>query len=186
MNRFTWILTIAILVSSSWSATRSQAPTGQKTLAATVGLYVFPKEGQDERQQSKDEAACHGWAVEQVGADPFELDGRLEEVQQQADETTEQAKQASAGAGARGVVRGAATGALIGEIAGGDAGEGAAYGAAAGLLHGRRAARRSQEQAAAKASQAVEQAQKATAIQIEDVKKAMSVCLEAKDYLVKY
>jgi hypothetical protein len=186
MRQFTVVLTIAILVSLSLSLAQTEAPTGQKTLAATMSVYVFPKQGQDKQQQSEDEAACYGWAVGQTGTDPFELAKRVEQTRQQAQATKDQARQAGEGAGAKGAVRGAAVGALIGEIADDDPGEGAAYGAAAGLLRGRRAARRGQQRAAAQADRQVEQAQQATAAQIEEFKKAFSVCLEAKDYLVKY
>ena len=79
MKQLTVVLSIAILVSSSLSLSQTQAPTGQKTLAATMNVYVFPKQGQDKQQQSKDEAACYGWAVEQVGTDPFELAKRVEQ-----------------------------------------------------------------------------------------------------------
>lgn len=161
-------------------------PSGQKTLAATMSVYVFPKTGQDKLQQSQDEAACYGWAVENVGTDPFEQAKRAEQARAQADQSQQQAREAGAGAGARGAVRGAAVGALIGEIANDDAGEGAAYGAAAGMLRGRRAARRGQQRASQQADQQVQRAQQASAEQIDNFKKAFSVCLEAKDYLVKY
>jgi hypothetical protein len=49
----------------------------------------------------------------------------------------------------------------------------------------RRAGHRS-EQAAASAQQSGAQQQAATAEQIDNFKKAMSVCLEAKQYMVKY
>lgn len=35
--------------------------------------YVFPADGQDAPQHSKDEAACYEWAVGNTGTDPFEL-----------------------------------------------------------------------------------------------------------------
>jgi hypothetical protein len=165
---------------------QTQEPSGQKTLAATMNVYVFPKQGQDKALQSQDEAACYGWAVENVGTDPFEQAKRAEQARDQADRTKQQAKEAGAGAGAKGAVRGAAVGALIGEIASDDAGEGAAYGAAAGLLRGRRSARRGQQQASQQADQQVQRTQQSTAEQIDNFKKAFSVCLEAKDYLVKY
>ena len=43
---------------------QTASPSGQKTLAATLNVYVFPTEGQTSEQQSKDEAECYGWAVE--------------------------------------------------------------------------------------------------------------------------
>ena len=48
-------------------------PTGQKTLAATMNVYVFPTQGQAAEQQSKDEMECYNWAVQNTGTDPFQL-----------------------------------------------------------------------------------------------------------------
>jgi hypothetical protein len=162
------------------------APTGQKTLAATMNVYVFPTQGQDAEQQSKHEAECYAWAVQNTGNDPFDLAKKAEQQKQQAEREKEQAKNVGAGAGARGAVRGAAAGALIGEIVDDDAGEGAAYGAAAGAIRGRRRARAAQRDAKEQAERREQKAQQATQEQIENFKKAFSVCLEAKDYLVKY
>jgi hypothetical protein len=61
---------------------------------------------------------------------------------------------------------------LVGEIASDDAGEGAAIGAAAGMVAGRRRAKSAQKQA--------------TQQDMDNFKKAFSVCLEAKSYMVKY
>ena len=52
--------------------TLAQAPA-QKSLAATLNVYVFPTTGQDASQQSKDEAECYQWAVGNTGSDPFDL-----------------------------------------------------------------------------------------------------------------
>ncbi len=164
-------------------------PAGEgagKTLAATMEVYVFPAEGQAQDQQSKDEAACYTWAVETTGLDPFALAKQAEEQKQKTAEAKEQAAKAGAGAGATGAVKGAAAGALIGEIASDDPGKGAAYGAAAGMIAGRRARARAQRSAKEQAEKQGQQAQAATADQVENFKKAFSVCLEAKDYLVKY
>ena len=124
----------------------------QKSLSSTMEVYVFPTEGQDASQQSKDEAECYQWAVQNTGVDPFDLAKQAEQQQQQAAATQQEIAQAGQGAGARGAVGGAAAGALIGEIASDDAGRGAAYGAAAGAIVARRRTRR----AKAEASQQVE------------------------------
>jgi len=161
-------------------------PSGQKTLAATMNVYVFPTKGQDAAKQSEDEAACYNWAVQNTGSDPFNLAKQADANKAKTEQQKQQAAQAGQGAGAAGAVKGAAVGALIGEIASDDAGKGAAYGAAAGLIAGRRARHRAQEQATAQAEQQGQQAQAATAEQLENFKKAFSVCLEAKDYMVKF
>jgi hypothetical protein len=167
-------------------AQESQQPAAQKSLSATMNVYVFPTEGQDAAQQSKEEAECYNWAFQNTGVDPFDLAKKVEQQQRQADQAQQQIAQAGRGAGARGAVGGAAAGALIGEIADNDAGKGAAYGAAAGAIVARRGARRAQAEASQQVEQQSQQAQKATAEQIENFKKAFSVCLEAKDYMVKY
>jgi hypothetical protein len=163
-----------------------EPPSGQKTLAATMNVYVFPTTGQTPEVQSQDEAACYNWAVQNTGTDPFELSKQAQQQAQQTEQAKQQAAQAGQGAGAAGAVRGAAVGALIGEIADDDPGKGAAYGAAAGLVRGRRRGRAAQQQAQASAEQQGQQAQAATAEQLANFKKAFSVCLEAKKYMVKF
>ena len=157
-----------------------------KSLSSTMEVYVFPTEGQDASQQSKDEAECYDWAVGNAGVDPFELAKQEEADQQQAQAEQQAAQQAGQGAGARGAVRGAAAGALIGEIANDDASEGAAWGAAAGAIRGRRTGRQAQAQAQQQAAEQAEQREQATTEQVANCKKAFSVCLESKNYMVKY
>ena len=164
----------------------SQALAEDQSLASTMAVYVFPTEGQNASQQSTDEAACYEWAVGNVGADPFDLSKEEQANEQQAKVEQQAANQAGQGAGARGAVRGAAAGALIGEIANDDASEGAAWGAAVGAVRGRRQGRAAQAEAKQQAAIQAEQREEATAEQMANFKKAFSVCLEAKDYLVKY
>ena len=167
-------------------ATGQSESTGQKTLASTMNVYVFPTEGQDAKQQSMDEAECYSWAVQNTGTDPFDLQRQAQQQQAQADAQKQQVQGSSAGAGAGGAVKGAAAGALIGEIANDDAGKGAAYGAAAGLIAGRRRGKKAEQQAEQQIEQQSQQAQAATQDQVLNFKKAFSVCLEAKKYLAKY
>jgi hypothetical protein len=175
------------LVAPTTLAQEAVAPaSGQKTLAATMNVYVFPTAGQPTEQQSTDEAACYGWAVQNTGSDPFQLEKQAEAQQQQAEQAKAEAGAVGTGAGARGAVRGAAAGALIGEIASDDAGKGAAYGAAAGAIAGRRRARRARSEAQSQVEVQAAQAQQATAEQLENFKKAFSVCLEAQGYMVKF
>ena len=162
------------------------APAGQKTLAASLNIYAFPKAGQTAEVQSKDEAECYNFAAQNTGVDPFALAKKSEEQKQQTEKAKQEASKAGKGAGAAGAVKGAAAGALIGEIASDDAGEGAAWGAAAGVVAGRRKARAAKEQATQQAEKQGQQAQEATAGQMDNFKKAFSVCLEAKNYMVKF
>jgi hypothetical protein len=176
-------LTAGLASAPAWS---QGAPTGQKTLAATMNVYVFPTTGQTPEVQSQDEAACYSWAVQNSGSDPFDLSKQSQAQAQQTEQAKQQAEQAGKGSGASGAVKGAAAGALIGEIASDDPGAGAAYGAAAGLIRGRRQGRQAQQAAQASAQQQGQQAQAATAEQLSNFKKAFSVCLEAKSYMVKF
>jgi hypothetical protein len=162
------------------------AEESRKTLAATLDVFVFPAEGQESGQQSKDEVSCYEWAVGNTGSDPFDLAKQEQADAEKARQEAEQAKRAGQGAGAGGAIKGAAAGALIGEIADDDASEGAAWGAAAGMMRGRRKARAAQGAAQQTAEAKAESREQATEAQLENFKKAFSVCLEAKDYLVKY
>ena len=188
MKRTLWITLLITLAWTSLAPAQNplqSEPTGQKTLAATINVYVFPADGQTAEQQSRDEAECYAWAVSNIGTDPFDL---AKQAQQQAQSTEQQRKaiaQSDRGSGLRGALRGAAVGALIGEIANDDPGDGAAWGAAAGAISGRRQARRNQQQASRELDRREQSQQQATAQQIENFKKAFSVCLEAKGYLVK-
>jgi len=152
----------------------------------TMDVYVFPAEGQDSGQQSQDEAACYEWAVGNTGSDPFDLAKQEQSDAQQAQAEAQAAEQVGQGSGARSAVRGAAAGALIGEIANDDASNGAAWGAAAGVVRGRRKGREAKAQAQAQAADQAEYREEATGEQLVNFKNAFSVCLEAKEYMVKY
>lgn len=164
----------------------AMAQETNKTLAATMDVYVFPKKGQEAEQQSKDEAACFEWATSNTGTDPFALAKQEQADQQKAQREKQAAAQAGRGSGGGGAIAGAAAGALIGEIANDDASEGAAWGAAAGLIRGRRMGAEARQQAQAQASDKADQREQLTAEKLGNFKKAFSVCLEAKEYLVKY
>lgn len=181
MKRFV----VAVILSSLVAVSPALAQGG-KTLAATMDVYVFPTEGQPANQQSQDEATCYNWAVDNTGTDPFALSKQAQQQQAEADAAKAQVAASGQGAGAKGAVGGAAAGALIGEIANDDAGKGAAYGAAAGMIAGRRRAKRAKGEATQQIEQGSQKAQTATAEQLENFKKAFSVCLEAKDYMVKF
>ena len=177
------ILALSPLVTAQ---TTVNEPSGQKTLAATMNVYVFPAEGQAADQQHKEEAECYNWAVTNTGTDPFDLAKQAQAQQQQADAAKDQVAEAGKGSAAKGALVGAAAGALIGEIASDDPGAGAAIGAGVGAVGGRRARRRGQAEATDQIEQQTAQAQQATQTQVENFKKAFSVCLEAKDYMVKF
>jgi hypothetical protein len=196
MKRSLYVATTVTLLAASLAGAQTPPPStaapatgtapAQKSIASTMSVYVFPNGGQDASMQSKDEGECYNWAVQNTGTDPFALQKQAQAQQQQTQAQKDQIAKSGGGAGAAGAVKGAAAGALIGEIANDDAGQGAAYGAAVGVVAGRRKARKAKEQATAQTEQQGQQAQAATAQQLDGFKKAFSVCLEAKKYMVKY
>ena len=132
------VLLAGLIAGGPADAQPASSPTGQKTLAATVGLYAFPADGQSPEKQNREEAECYSWAVNNTKTDPFNLAKRLRQTEAAAEHEKEHIAESGKGAGAKGALGGAAVGALIGEIASDDAGGGAALGAAAGLIAGRR------------------------------------------------
>jgi len=109
LSRRALFLGLAITVSlGNFAHAQSQ------TLASTLEVTVFPAAGQDSTQQSKDEAECYNWAVEDSGSDPFELIKQQEALDEQTDAQLAAAEDAQGGGG---VVKGAAAGAVVGEIA---------------------------------------------------------------------
>lgn len=157
-----------------------------KTLASTLDVFVFPTEGQAADLQSIDEAECYSWAANNTGSDPFDLQKQSEQQAQQTEAQVQQAQNATQGAGVQGAVRGAAAGAVIGAVADTDKSEAAAAGAALGAVAARRRSRAASQQAQQQAQAQGAAQQQATAEQVDNFKKAFSVCLEAKEYMVKY
>ena len=181
MKNFAVIGLVLILPSLAFG---QDGPSG-KTLASTIDVYVFPKDAQDSAQQSTDEVQCYDWAVTNSGSDPFNLGKQEQAQQEQAQQEMAAAEDVGKGAAVGGAARGAAGGAVVGAIAG-DAGKGAAYGAATGAVVSRRRGKKANAQAQGQAAQQAEVRQEATAEDLENFNKAFSVCLEAKDYMVKY
>ncbi len=142
----------------------AQDPPSGKTLASTLSVYAFPQKGQAADQQSKDEASCYDWGVQNSGNDPFELQKQSASQEEQTVQAKASAQQSKRGTGLRG----------------------AAGGAAAGAVGGRLKGRRSVKKATSQAEQQGRAQQQGTQEQINNFKKAFSVCLEGKGYLVKY
>lgn len=192
------IILVGLFVLAACSLAVAQSEPSGKTLASTLEIYAFPKEGQSKEQQSMDEVACYEWAVEQTGTDPFDLKKQAEEQKAQnetamasAEQAEKDAQQAGKGSTASTAVKGAVVGGLIG-TATGDARKGAAIGAGAGAVAGRRRGKQAEAQAGASAEEQKKQAEKqaaeskeATQAQADNFKKAFSACMEAKNYMVK-
>ena len=147
-----------------------QPPARAASAAAVFGLYVYPAKGQSAEQQADDESICYKWARSQTNVDPANLPP-----------ATPAPVQKKQGGAARGAAKGAAIGAVFGAITG-NAGEGAAVGAVAGGIggHSQQKAFNNAEQHYAQAS-----AQEQRSAQVNDFRRAFSVCLEGKGYTVK-
>jgi hypothetical protein len=62
----------------------TQPPAGQpsqvgSSSASSTDVFVYPKNGQSEAQQSTDRYECHAWAVQQSGFDPTRPGGGVAE-----------------------------------------------------------------------------------------------------------
>ena len=119
--------------------------------AGAQSVFAYPKAGQSQDQQMRDQAECRQWAMQQTGynpsAPPAPTGGGYVPPPPQT---------SSSGSGGmfqgRGLFRGAARGAALGAAGGaiaGDAGKGAAIGALTGTLLGgiRRRSRERERQA---------------------------------------
>jgi hypothetical protein len=147
------------------------ATPSERIPAAKLGVIVYPKKDQTAEQQQQDETQCYDWAYQNTGIDPAHPEAGVQKAE---------AKNPKGG-GAKGAAGGAAGGAAIGAIAG-DAGTGAAIGATAGAVHGRRQQKKAKKQSAQAAQTADKQA---VDQQLTTFKKAMSACLDGRDYSVK-
>jgi hypothetical protein len=169
MNSSATLMAVAITIGVTITMPSRMIAQERTAVASQLGVFVYPKNNQDQDQQAKDENECYGSAKKQSGIDP------TAPVTPQQD--TKQAK----GGGAKGAAGGAAGGAAIGAIAG-DAGKGAAIGATAGAVRGRRQQKKGNKQAEQQAQQKAQAQQAQTA---DTFKKAFSACMDARQYSVK-
>jgi len=187
-----------VLVGAVSLASVSQNPTSTSqeatSVAKSISLFAYPRNGQSSDQQLKDENACYASAKQQIGIDPQAPPPPQKTAEQTAAEQKAAADTAEKpkGGRARGAARGAAAGATVGAIAG-DAGTGAAAGAALGTMKGgaqqRQASKAAQQQAAASTAAQQqkddEQAKSAHAQSLDTFKRAFAACMDARGYSVK-
>ncbi len=156
------------------------------TSFAQGGLIIYPKAGQSQEQQNKDQGECHVWAVQQTGFDPANpppppaMGG-----------TASSAGEPAQGGLVRGAARGAVVGGVVGAIAG-DTKKGLAIGAASGGLVGgmRRSDQRARQQHDQREYERQQQAQRAQydaqmAQQRDTYHRAVKAWLAARDYTVQ-
>jgi hypothetical protein len=179
----------------SAQAVPQQAPSAPAlSPSQSISMFAFPRNGQSEDQQLKDESECYGMAKQRTGIDsqappPQGLSEEEKKLAQQ--QAAENAKQAQGGR-ARGAARGAAGGAAVGAIAG-DAGKGAGAGAIAGTMRGgaqqRQANAQSKQQAAAQTAAAQKKAEEQMLRDhqegLDTFQRAFAACMDARNYSVK-
>lgn len=203
MTSFHWngaagALIFAICLGSLASA-QQDAPSSAQAAPAwspaqNIGMFAFPKTGQNADQQLKDESECYGMAKQRTGLDPQKpapTGPTSEQVQAAQKEAAANADQVK-GARVAGAARGAAGGAAIGAIAG-NAGKGAGAGAVAGTMRGGAAQRAANAQAQqiaagrAKAKLEKEHEQEILAHKegLDTFQRAFSACMDARGYSVK-
>ena len=159
------------------------------SLSMSIGVHVFPREGQDATQQSIDESDCYTWAVDRTQTDPFELARHANEQKAAADQAMAEAQSAGQGSAGRSAAGGAVAGALIGGIFGRgprSAGRGAAIGATTGAIAGSSQGNQAQAQATQQVASQAAQTKAATEGQMNSFRTAFITCLEAKDYIAKF
>jgi pyruvate/2-oxoglutarate dehydrogenase complex dihydrolipoamide acyltransferase (E2) component len=144
-----------------------------ESLSKSLGIIVYPAEGQDAEQQGRDDYECFSWAKDQTGYDPMNPPEVVAEAPDQG----------PSGARLRGAARGAAGGAIVGEIADDNASDGAAIGATVGAM---RAGRQDRQSRQAQAQQAEQAAQQQAAASADHFKGAYATCMEARRYAVNY
>ena len=167
------------------AATLALHPADDAAAQIGGGVFAYPKGGQDQQQQSKDQLECHQWSAQQSGFDPT-----VPPSQPQVSQQTAPPPDRSGGA-VRGAAGGAALGAVGGAIAG-DTGKGAAIGAGVGALGGSmRRGRKEQERAQWEAQQrqqqqqAQQQVQQQRAAGMDTYARAYSACMSARDYQIQ-
>lgn len=144
-------------------------PAPVKGMASTVGLYVYPQKQQSATQQLTDESQCYNNAKIQTGFNP--------------DATTTGSKtQPQSDTKDHGAAKGAAHGAMIAGATGGDAAVAAERGAMIGSARARRKEKQQDEQAQKQADATKTQQQQ----NMDNFKKSMSACLDARGYSVRY
>ena len=177
MIRFIWTYSLILLVSTL---------VGSRGAAAQAGVYAYPRSGQSQAQQQRDEFECHQWAVQQSGFNPI----TAAQSQRRANGHESGSSTGFLGIGGdRNLIGGegnvlsdAATGAAVGAAGGaiaGDAGLGALIGAGVSAVFGD-VARSNARSKRRHAERALPDYQ----AQLGDYQRAYSVCLSGRDYQV--
>jgi hypothetical protein len=170
MKRFMMVITLVIFASGVLATQASAQEAQTKSLSQSLGVFVYPGQGQTPEQQQADENECYGWAGETTGIDPF-----------QPGQSGAAEVGGIGGSGAKGAARGAVGGAAISGMTGGDTSDAMLVGTAVGAVRGRRKAKKAQE---AEKQQAEAAAKTADQERLDTFNRAFSACMEGRDYTV--
>jgi hypothetical protein len=169
MNRIVTSISALLLMGNLASSAKAQSnPPPIKGMASTVGLYVYPKNGQSGSKQLTDESQCYSNAKAQTGYDP------------NTTTTAPAPKKDDQKSGDKSVAQGAARGAVISGATGGDPAAGARRGAIIGGIKAKRKEKQEDQQQEKQA-----EAAKTTAQPLDNFKRSISACLDARGYSVK-
>jgi hypothetical protein len=169
MKRMGSVLALFLTGSVAGSLAAAAQSPPVKGMASTVGLYVYPKNSQSATKQLTDESQCYTNAKTQTGYDP------------NTTTTAAAPKEQDPKSGAdHDVAKGAARGAIISGATGGDAAAGARRGAIIGGIKEKRKEKQETEQTQKQAD-----ATKTTPQPLDNFKRSMSACLDARGYSVK-
>lgn len=146
----------------------------QQSVAVSLGLFVYPSNGQLTEKQTIDEQECYTWAQQTTGINPSSPPAS----QRPAAATQEDTAQAAASTG----VRSAARNVLIANATDNDWEEAAAIGLVFGSARGARNSRRRNEQAQ---KEAVAQQAQTSQQQVQQFKNAFSACIEGRGYTIR-
>jgi hypothetical protein len=167
MNKIVNGISVLLLMGNLVSSARAQTNAPPiKGMASTVGLYVYPKTGQSPNKQLTDESQCYSNAKTQTGYDP------------NATTTAVAPKKDDQKSGDKSVAQGAARGAVISGATGGDPAAGARRGAIIGGIKAKRKEKQEDQQQA-------DAAKTTTAQPLDNFKRSLSACLDARGYSVK-
>ena len=150
------------------SATYAQQPS----VAGSLGVSVYPSDGQTREKQGIDESECYAWAEQSTGVDPSAPAPAQQPTQPQAD---------PAGQAAKGAFSGAAKAYLLADVTDNDTGDAARAGAVIGASRGARTARARNQ---ASQAQAQQQQQESTDARMQSFRNGFSACMTGRKYTV--
>lgn len=61
------------------------SPSAATSLPQQEQMFMYPRNGQNEKQQAADRYQCHSWAVNQTNYDPTQPPGGMPSIQKNAD-----------------------------------------------------------------------------------------------------